>query len=158
MRSPICAASSRVGVRISPRTCVARTAERCWSMGRKKAAVLPVPVCAHARTSRRARASGTTSDWTGEGSAYSSSATARTSAGASPSAAKGAVAGVDDGGGAPPARGTGRLAVVTKAAPRSPPQANTQLSHPKLSLGGLAALLLLLRQLLEDDVHAACGG
>ena len=45
-----------------------RVSWRIWMIGSTKAAVLPVPVCAPARRSRRARTSGIASRWTGVGS------------------------------------------------------------------------------------------
>ena len=66
-----------------------RVAARRWRIGSTKAAVLPVPVCAHASTSRPARTRGMTSRCTGVGCVYPSSSTARTSGGASPRAENG---------------------------------------------------------------------
>ena len=63
------AASSRVGSRISVRGIRARARpfSRSVSMGRTKAAVLPVPVWAMPRTSRRARTWGIACSWIGVG-------------------------------------------------------------------------------------------
>src|SRR5690625_6089410 len=72
--SSICSASSRVGVTIRAR------GERClrlsWlplsplRIGRTKAAVLPVPVCAHPMTSRAVVATGMACAWIGVGEVY----------------------------------------------------------------------------------------
>jgi hypothetical protein len=50
--SRICAASSRVGVRMSARVVPRGRAMRRFRIGRRKAAVFPLPVMAQARTSR----------------------------------------------------------------------------------------------------------
>ena len=68
------------------------SAARRWRIGRTNAAVLPVPVCAQASTSRPASTCGMTWAWTGVGWSYPSSSTARTSAGTRPSAANGEAA------------------------------------------------------------------
>src|SRR5690625_5457123 len=72
--SSICSASSRGGVTIRAR------GERClrlsWlplsplRIGRTKAAVLPVPVCAHPMTSRPVVATGMACAWIGVGEVY----------------------------------------------------------------------------------------
>ncbi len=79
--SPICAASSRVGARISTRGRIGEAAPgcvtRCCRIGSTNAAVLPVPVCAHPSRSRPARRCGIDFACTGVGVVYPSSATAR---------------------------------------------------------------------------------
>ena len=68
--SPICSASSRVGVRISARMAPFLGAGRLassWSMGSAKAAVLPVPVWAQPIRSRPASTGGMAPAWMGEG-------------------------------------------------------------------------------------------
>src|SRR5215213_5592535 len=68
-------ASSRVGV--STRACTPLPAGPSLSrMGRAKAAVLPVPVCAWPTTSRPSRSSGMVFCWMGEGVSYPTSAIA----------------------------------------------------------------------------------
>ena len=57
-------------------------------IGSTKAAVLPVPVWAAARTSRPSRTSGIAADWTGVGVSYPSSATMRTRSADRPSESK----------------------------------------------------------------------
>ena len=56
--SSICAASSRVGVRMSARVVPRGLAISRWRIGSRKAAVLPLPVIAQASTSRPSRAGG----------------------------------------------------------------------------------------------------
>ena len=93
--SSTCIASSRVGTRISTRTGW-RAGEKlvfAWArirsrMGSTKAAVLPVPVWAAARTSRPSRTRGIAADWTGVGVSYPSSATMRTRSADRPSESK----------------------------------------------------------------------
>ncbi len=67
--SSTCAASSRVGSRISVRgmRALARPLSRRESMGRTKAAVLPVPVWAMPRMSRPRSAGGIACAWMGVG-------------------------------------------------------------------------------------------
>src|SRR5580658_7576091 len=65
---------------------------RCCRIGSTKAAVLPVPVCAEASTSRPERAPGITSAWTGEGTVYPSSISARTKGARRPNARNGEAA------------------------------------------------------------------
>ena len=93
--SSTCIASSRVGTRMSTRTGW-RAGEKlvfAWSrsrsrIGSTKAAVLPVPVWAAARTSRPSRTSGMAAVWTGVGVSYPSSATMRTRSADRPSESK----------------------------------------------------------------------
>src|SRR5579859_3428478 len=67
--SPIWSASSRVGLRTTALTPVPGLFFKSdSSMGRTKASVLPVPVCAVATTSWPASAGGIACDWTGVGS------------------------------------------------------------------------------------------
>ena len=76
----ICWASSRVGSRISERTSVRcfelASPSRRLSSGSRKAAVLPLPVCAVTRRSRPSSAGGMAACCTGVGSVKFSSATA----------------------------------------------------------------------------------
>src|SRR5215467_6387582 len=74
--SSICAASSRVGAMTSARVAPRRPARRC-RIGSRNAAVLPLPVTAHARTSLPPRACGMVSAWIGVGILKPISSTAR---------------------------------------------------------------------------------
>src|SRR5579871_5742129 len=61
--SRICAASSRVGARTSARVRPRGPPMRWFRMGSRNAAVLPLPVWAHAMRSRPSRAAGMASPW-----------------------------------------------------------------------------------------------
>ena len=79
-------ASSRVGARTS--ACGLFTAgSMSERIGRAKAAVLPVPVCASPTTSRPAITIGMMAAWIAEGTSYPTSLTAWATAGASPMSA-----------------------------------------------------------------------
>ncbi|KYF81287.1 hypothetical protein BE18_40570 [Sorangium cellulosum] len=80
--SPTCAASSRVGVSTStrsPRWVGAPLCARRCRIGKANAAVLPVPVCAHPRTSLPSRIGGMACCWIGVGVLYPSASMARSS-------------------------------------------------------------------------------
>src|SRR6187399_1333437 len=79
--------STRTGWRAGEKLVLAWPRRRS-RIGRTKAAVLPVPVCAAARTSRPARTSGMADSWTGVGDVYPSSATMRTRSADRPSESK----------------------------------------------------------------------
>ena len=65
MISKICAASSRVGVKISARMLLgsADFPRSCCKIGSANAAVLPVPVCADAKTSLPTMIAGMAAAW-----------------------------------------------------------------------------------------------
>ena len=90
--SAICFASSRVGARISARVVFGEGFSPFFisasSIGRPKAAVLPVPVWARPITSRPFIACGIACAWIGVGSVMPSSASLVTRRGASPSISK----------------------------------------------------------------------
>src|SRR5918993_4792047 len=87
--SRIWAASSRVGVRTRARVVPRGLSSSLWRIGSRKAAVLPLPVAAHARTSRPARAGPMASDWMGVGRVNPRSFKARVRLGCSPRCEKG---------------------------------------------------------------------
>ena len=86
MNSSTCAASSRVGVRMSARGFRAffGLAFNICRIGRAKAAVFPVPVCAPAITSRPSRIGGIDCDWIGVAILYPRAVIAWSSSGVRP--------------------------------------------------------------------------
>src|SRR5262245_49785812 len=82
-------ASSRVGVRTRARVVRRGLCRSRCTMGRPKAAVLPLPVAAQARTSRPSRAGGMAWSWMGVGLVKPSSLTPRSSKGSRPNDEKG---------------------------------------------------------------------
>ena len=87
--SRIWAASSRVGVSTSARVVPRGLSISLCRIGRRKAAVLPLPVTAQASTSRPASAGGMASVWMGVGRVKPSSLRARVRLGCSPRCEKG---------------------------------------------------------------------
>ena len=79
--SSICAASSRVGVRMRARVTPRFLPIRWLRIGSRKAAVLPLPVMAQASTSRPSMAGGMASAWIGVGRVKPISRTPRRSSG-----------------------------------------------------------------------------